>query len=633
MTDSSAWLFQNKLSSTQRATLLAQLFSPQTGIGISYLQVPVGASDFALSAYTYDDRPAGQTDPNLAHFSIAHDQTYIIPILQQAQAQNPSLRLFATPWSPPAWMKTSQSLYGGALATPWRSAYAQYFVRFVQAYAAAGLTVHSIAAQNEPLNDTVAIPSSGMSTTQQSTFIGDYLGPAFAAADLDTQILCYDHNWDQPDYAISVLNDPDAYLYAAGSAFHGYGGDVSAQTTVHDAFPSRDIYFTEISGGDWAASFPDNLVWYLHNIIIGGARNWAKTALFWNIALDENHGPHLAGACADCRGVVTINSTTGAATFEVEYYAIAHASKFIRPGAQRIASESLEGTLETVAFRNPDGTEVLVALNPTGSSLWFDAVRNGQYFAYRLSPRSVATFVWQRISLLGDYDGDGDVDFSDFTALVGAPATNLLTNSGFEDGATGNISAGIPNWGTWGGSGWHHDDAGRVIGTKAIKFWWDDSGAWQDAPVIAGNSYSVSVQALNSTLDPLAGWNGQLKVEFYNSAAGTDPNHLLGQIELDRFYSATDPRDQWVTLAGTVVPPASADLGRVILKLADWQSGVSGSLNFDQASFAAAQVGCLTGPDVTPGDPGCLAVFDFDADGDVDLPDFVAFQRAFTGSP
>ena len=631
MTDSSAWLIQNELDATQRATLMTQLFSPESGAGISYLQTPIGASDFSLTAYTYDDRALGQTDPNLTYFSIAHDQTYIIPTLQQAIALNPSLRLFAAPWSPPAWMKTSHVLYGGSLATQWHAVYAQYFVRFVQAYAAAGLPVHAIAVQNEPLNDTLAIPSAGMTTSQQATFIGDYLGPAFASAGLSTKILCYDHNWDEPNYALAVLGDAEADQYAAGSAFHAYAGDVSAQTTVHNAFPAKDIYFTEISGGDWATSFPDNLVWYLHNIIIGNARNWGKTALFWNIALDENHGPHLTNACADCRGVVTINSTTGAVTYEVEYYAIAHAARFVQPGAVRIASESIDGTLETVAFRNPDGTEVLIALNPGSSSLWFDAVRSGQYFAYRLSPKSVATFVWQHEPVKGDYNGDDDVDAGDFLALTGAFSANLLTNAGFEDGTTGNISAGIPDWGTWGSSGWHHDDAGRVIGTKAIKFWWDDAGAWQDVPVVAGNQYSVSVQAFDSTLDPLVGWNGLLRAEFYNAAAGTDPDDLLEQVDIDRFYSATDPLDEWVTLGGVVVPPATADIGRIILKIADWQSTVSGSLNFDEASISAAQPGCLGSPDASPGDPACITVFDFDGDSDVDLRDVAAFQIAFTG--
>jgi hypothetical protein len=170
-----------------------------------------------------------------------------------------------------------------------------------------------------------------------------------------------------------------------------------------------------------------------------------------------------------------------------------------------------------------------------------------------------------------------------------ASAQNLLLNSGFEDGDTGPISgSGVPtNWYAWGPtSGWHHDDAGKVIDTKAIKFWWDDVGVWQDVTVAGGNEYAFSVMAFNAFGDRLVGWNGLLKAEFYNSALGTDPAHLLAQYDVDRFYSVSDPTDQWVLLTGVVTAPANADVGRIQLKIADWQStGVGGSLNFDEASI------------------------------------------------
>jgi len=424
MTDSSAWLLYYRLTAPQRAALLQQLFSPQTGIGLGYLRVPMGASDFALSAYTYDDRPAGQTDPNLAYFSIAHDEAYIIPALLEARALNPDLKLLASPWSPPACMKTTGTLYGGSLRTQWYAAYAQYFVKFLQAYAAAGLTFHTLTVQNEPLNTTTGMPAATMATYQQSAFIGTHLGPALAAAGLTTQILCYDHNWDEWNYPVVVMNDPTAGPYIAGSAFHGYAGDVANQSLVHDYFPAKDIYFTEISGGDWSTSFADNLVWFLRNILIGGTRNWAKAAILWNLALDENHGPKISGGCTDCRGVVTINSSTGAVTYEVEYYALAHAGKFVYPGARRIASDSYTGVVETVAFRNPDGTEVLLALNPTDTTQWFDGLRNGQYFSYRLTAKSVATFVWD-LELPGDFNHDGVVTFDDIDDGLQGNANSL----------------------------------------------------------------------------------------------------------------------------------------------------------------------------------------------------------------
>jgi glucosylceramidase len=424
VTDSAAWLIQNELSGEQRNALMETLFSSTNGIGLSYVRIPMGASDFALTAYTYDDMPIGQTDPTLANFSIAHDLDYIIPTLLDVQAVNPDVRFMATPWSPPAWMKNPQTLFGGSLESQHYATYADYFVRFIQDYAAEGIDINLVSVQNEPLKSSTGLPSASMATFQQSTFIGDHLGPAFASAGIDTIILAYDHNWDEWNYPVIVMNDPEAGPFIAGSAFHGYAGDVANQSNVHDYFPDKDIYFTEISGGEWSPNFADNLVWEIRNIIVGGARNWAKTALMWNIALDESHGPHLPGGCADCRGVVTIGGG-GAVTREVEYYVLGHASKFVQRGAQRIGSDSIDGVLEAVAFRNPDGTEVLIALNPQGGSQWFDLVRGGECFSYRLTGQSVATFVWDALEA-GDFDNSAVVNFDDVDDGDPANANSLV---------------------------------------------------------------------------------------------------------------------------------------------------------------------------------------------------------------
>ncbi len=418
LTDSSAWLIDDELDAAETAALIEELFSPTAGLGFSVVRIPMGASDFALSAYTYDDMPAGQTDPQLNQFSISHDEAYIIPLLQLARSYNPQLKLIASPWSPPAWMKTSESLYGGSFDTSYYATYAQYFVRFVQDYEAAGVPIYAITPQNEPLNDSTAYPTMGMPTYTQSAFVGDYLGPAIVASDLDTKILIYDHNWDEWNYAIVVLNDPEAGQYAAGSSFHGYAGDVANQSLVHNYVPDKEIHFTEISGGEWSTNFGDNLVWHFQNIIIGATRNWARSVVYWNLALNQDYGPHLPGGCDTCRGVVTINTATSQVTRNVEYYILAHAAKFVRPGAQRIASDSLAGTLETVAFRNPDKSEVLVALNPNSGSTWFDLLRDGEYVSYRLVGRSVVTFIWQPPALPGDLNGDGFVDAQDALDLL-----------------------------------------------------------------------------------------------------------------------------------------------------------------------------------------------------------------------
>lgn len=422
MTDSSAWLLQNKLNATQRDTLMQRLFTTEgDGIGLSYLRVPMGASDFALSPYTYNDLPNGQTDPTNAQFSVAHDEAYIIPTLQQARALNPQLQMMASPWSPPAWMKTSGQLNGGQLKPEFYDAYADYFVKFVQAYEATGLPIDRITVQNEPFNDVAGLPSAGMSTNQQSTFIGDHLGPAFAAAGIDTGILAFDHNWEDWSYPVVVANDPEASEFVVGAAFHGYAGTVDQQSNFTNFHPDLEVHYTEITGGDFATNNADNLVYSIRNSIIGATRNHAQTSLYWNIALDENRGPFLPGGCETCRGMVTIDSVTGDVTEEVEYYAYGHASKFVDPGAVRIGSDTIDGVIETVAFRNPDGSEVLIALNPNNSLTWFDVVREDESFSYRLTGQSVATFVWETdlmLTLDGDYNGDGFVSQADLDLVL-----------------------------------------------------------------------------------------------------------------------------------------------------------------------------------------------------------------------
>ena len=301
VTDSSAWLIWNELDAAARTALLDELFSPTAGIGMSFVRVPIGASDFALTPYTYDDMPAGQTDPTLANFSIAHDLPYIIPTLTAALAHNDQLKLLASPWSPPAWMKTTGTLFGGVLQTQYYDEYAQYFVRFVQEYEAAGVPIHSVTPQNEPLNTTTSMPAATMQTYQQSAFVGDHLGPAFAAAGISAKILAFDHNWADWSYPVVVLNDPEAGAYVAGAAFHGYDGDASQQSQFHALHPNAEIHFTEITGGDWSPNFSDSLVWGASSIVIGATRNWSRSVIYWNIALDQNHGPRI-GTCDQCRG-------------------------------------------------------------------------------------------------------------------------------------------------------------------------------------------------------------------------------------------------------------------------------------------------------------------------------------------
>ncbi|TLV03948.1 glycoside hydrolase family 30 protein [Dyadobacter luticola] len=394
MTGSSAYLINQKLNATQREALLKDLFDAQSGIGISYLRITMGASDFSLEDFTYDDLPAGQTDADLKKFSIAKDQADLIPVLKSVVALQPAIKFMATPWSAPAWMKTSGKLAGGSLKPEWYSAYANYFVKYLDAYKAQGVTIDALSVQNEPLHE-AAYPSMGMDSAAQLTLIKNNLGPLFQSKSIKTKVLLYDHNWDRPGYPMSILNDPKASQYVAGSAFHAYGGNVSAMGQVHDQFPDKGLYFTEISGGRWAANFSDNLKWNMSNIFIGTANNWSKNALLWNIALDEADGPKNKG-CDNCRGVVTIKAD-GSITKNVEYYTIAHMSKFVRPGAFRVQSDRLSAAsqLEHVAFVNTDGSKVLVILNQGVDNKKFTVNLGESQFSYTIDPNAVATLVWK----------------------------------------------------------------------------------------------------------------------------------------------------------------------------------------------------------------------------------------------
>lgn len=394
MTGSSAYLINKKLNASQRAELLKDLFDPQNGIGMSYLRITMGASDFSLEDFTYNDLPAGQTDPTLSKFSVSKDQADLIPVLKSVVGLQPAIRIMATPWSAPAWMKTSGKLAGGSLKPEWYGVYANYFVKYLDAYKREGIAIDAISVQNEPLHE-AAYPSMGMDSAAQGNFIKNHLGPLFQVNGTKTEILLYDHNWDRPGYPVSILNDPKASQYVAGSAFHAYGGNVSAMSEVHQKFPEKGLYFTEISGGRWAINFSDNLKWNMSNIFIGTANNWSKNALLWNIALDENDGPKSKG-CDNCRGVVTIASD-GSIAKNVEYYTIAHMSKFVRPGAFRVQSDkfSASSQLEHVAFINGDGSKVLVVLNQGADNKKFTVTVGEDQFSYTIDPNAVATLVWK----------------------------------------------------------------------------------------------------------------------------------------------------------------------------------------------------------------------------------------------
>ena len=389
LTGGSAMLI-NKMEAADRAKLLNELFSTKgRGIGVSYLRVSIGASDLDEQVFSYDDLPTGETDPTLAKFSLAPDRQHLIPVLRQILAINPAIKILGSPWSPPVWMKTNGNSKGGSLKLEDYEVYARYFVKYIQGMAKEGIRIDAVTIQNEPLHPGNN-PSLLMLPAEQALFIKKSLGPAFKTAGLKTKIILYDHNADRPDYPITVLNDPEARKYVDGSAFHLYAGPISALSEVHNAYPDKNLYFTE----QWIGA-PGNLkgdlAWHVRELIIGATRNWSRTVLQWNLAADPKQSPHTPGGCTECLGALTINGNT--VKRNPAYYNVAVASKFVRPGSVRIASDEPK-SLPNVAFKTPDGHTVLLVLNDSASPQRFSIESQGKLVNATLPAGAVGTYVW-----------------------------------------------------------------------------------------------------------------------------------------------------------------------------------------------------------------------------------------------
>ncbi|MDO1529022.1 glycoside hydrolase family 30 beta sandwich domain-containing protein [Fulvimonas sp. R45] len=393
LTDASAWLIRHRLNALQRGALLEELFGPPPGLGLNMLRLTIGASDFSLKPYTLDDLPAGQVDPELQHFNITAELPDVVPTVREILAIDPQLHVIASPWSAPAWMKSSGNLIGGTLLEPYEQAYAQYLVKYVDAFRGQGIPVWALTVQNEPAFLPLTYPGMELPADARARIIGQYLGPALAGRTPRTRILGWDHNWDMPEQPLAVLADPDAARYVDGIAWHCYRGDPAAQGRVHSAFPHKDAYVTECSGGDWESARNGELLWFARDLLLGGLRNWARGVVYWNLALDEQHGPH-AGGCDNCKGMVLVDSRTGEVRRNDEYYAFAHYSRFVRPGAVRVWSTATGPDLNNVAFRNADGSVVLVVVNSTTGARRIGVGQGKVFFEYAMPAESVATLVW-----------------------------------------------------------------------------------------------------------------------------------------------------------------------------------------------------------------------------------------------
>jgi glucosylceramidase len=391
LTGGSAQLMM-RMDAAKRAALLTELFAVDgNNIGVSYLRVSVGASDMNDHVYSYDDMPAGETDPTLAKFSLDPDRADVIPVLKEILRINPKIKILASPWSAPAWMKTNGGVKGGDLRHEFYGAYANYLAKYIKGMKAEGIVIDAITLQNEPLNEKNT-PSMQMLATDQAVFIRDHVGPLFRKEGIRTKVILYDHNCDVPEYPLTILKDAAASEYVDGSGFHLYGGKITAMSEVHDEFPGKNLYFTEQMVVDRKNSDLMTVASPVSRIVIGATRNWSRNVLLWNLAADQNFGPHTNdGGCPICQGAITIDGNS--VTRNLAYYTIAHEAKFVRPGSVRIESSDL-GTLPNVAFKTADGRRVLVVANPGDGSQTFRVRYRGSEFAASLMAGAVGTYIW-----------------------------------------------------------------------------------------------------------------------------------------------------------------------------------------------------------------------------------------------
>ena len=380
------------MSDSARLALLKELFgNGEKDIRTTYIRLPVAASDLNEFPFSYNDlSDSTATDPELENFSLSYDTLDVMPVLKQILEINPDIKLMASPWSPPKWMKDNKDTRGGSLLEGFEPVYAQYLVRYIQEMEKIGFQIDALTIQNEPLHQGNN-PSLLMLPEQQARFIGLHLGPAFLTAGIKTKIIVYDHNADRPDYPITVLSDSIANPFIDGSAFHLYGGQIEALSEVHQAFPDKNIYFTE----QWVGA-PGNLAgdipWHVKNLLIGAPRNWAKTVLEWNLSSNPELTPHTdRGGCDRCLGAVTIDGDL--VVRNPAYYVIAHASKFVDPGSVRIDSNPIEG-LPNVAFLRPDGKRVMIALNDSQKPISFKIQDKEKVIYASLNPGATGTWVW-----------------------------------------------------------------------------------------------------------------------------------------------------------------------------------------------------------------------------------------------
>jgi len=385
LTDGSAQVIAG-LNATQQNNLLQDLFNPSTGVSSNVVRISIGASDLSQYTYSYDDTYG---DTALNNFSLnGFTNDYTVPILKKILAINPNIKILATPWSAPYWMKSNNGWVGGSLLTANYSVYANYFVKYMQAMQAHGIKIWAITPQNEPENP-YNEPSMTMNASEQQNFINNNLGPALMSAGFGyVKIIAFDHNCDNTSYPTTVLNNSP---YVDGAAFHLYAGDISAMTTVKNN-TGKNVYFTEQYVGG-PGNFSGDFGWHMQNIIIGASNNWAKVVMEWNLATNTSYGPRTAGGCTNCMGAITVNNSSSY-TKNSPYYMIGQISKFVKNGAVRIGTSISGSAVKAVSFKNNDGSIVVVAYNSSGSATSTKIVVGSNAFTYSIPGSSAVTFKW-----------------------------------------------------------------------------------------------------------------------------------------------------------------------------------------------------------------------------------------------
>lgn len=398
-----------KMAPSERTRFLVRTFSEKEGLGFSYIRISIGCSDFSLSEYTCCDTPG------IENFALqSEEKDYVIPILKEILAINPTIKILGSPWTCPKWMKVNNleekkpfdSWTSGQLNPLYYKDYAAYFVKWIQAFGKEGIRIYSVTPQNEPLNSGNSA-SLFMGWKEELAFVREALGPAFKSAGLDTRIYAFDHNYnydnmaEQNDYPVRMYDDEVAAAFLTGAAYHNYGGNSEELNDIQRQRPDKELIFTETSIGMWndGRNLQRRLIEDMREVALGTVNNWCKGVIVWNLMLDTERGPNREGGCRTCYGAVDIDkSDYKTMTYNSHYYIIGHLSSVVKPGAFRIESKSdRDGGLIYSAFENPDGTVAFVVLNASEDTSGFSVTIDGKnYLNGELPAKSVGSYLWKK---------------------------------------------------------------------------------------------------------------------------------------------------------------------------------------------------------------------------------------------